>query len=367
MNLKIRKELKEEEWLSYASDHIDLPINGINCGEGCNPYGFPPELQKVADNFNMKRLGAYPHSTAIFDGLTEYWKGQFFLEPENLMITDGSISAIYTVLSIFGGKEKPKILGLTPQFTDFELHARMLGMDYVPIQLRKENKYQIEPDEIIDAINENYSVVYLDNPNNPTGQIIDKYAIRKILDKALSCGVAVLIDEAYGDFMPNENSAATFLEEYQNMILIRTLSKAFGLAGLRIGYIVASKPVMSYMQRMRNPYQVSEFAREMGGEALKHSYHIWENIVDFARQKREIKAMIGHKLHMAASCDTVPLCLLWHENSTLNLRQEFYNRGVLCVSGKDFYGLDASFARIRLPKIDDFPLLFQAMQEIDAI
>lgn len=364
MQLKLRDELLNLDKVSYASDHIDLPEGGIDCGEGCTPYGFPPEMLKAVENFDMTRLGPYPHSTAIFDGLTEYWKGQFYLEPENLMITDGSISAIYVVTNIFN-RPGAKVIGIAPQFTDFEMAVRMLGMKYEPVVLRKENNYAIDPDEIIAAIDEETSLVYIDNPNNPTGQIIDSYAIEQILKKAAQYNVAVIVDEAYGDFMPNQNSAAKFLEKYENMIMMRTLSKAFGLAGLRIGYIIAHKPVIAAMRKITNPYQVSEFARELGGEALRHSYHIWENVTDFAKMKREIKSTIGHKLHIAQTYDTVSIFLLYHDDEDIDLKQEFYNRGVLCISGDDFRGLGKNSARIRLPKIDEFPVLFKAIQEID--
>jgi len=365
MELKIRKELLENDLISYASDHIELPKNGIDCNEGCNPYGFPPELLEAAKNFDMNRLGPYPHSTAVFDGLTEYWKGQFYLEPENLLLTDGSISAIYTVTNIFNVKGAV-VIGVSPQFTDFAENVKLSGMEYRPVRLRREDNYRINPEDIIDAIDDSVSLVYIDNPNNPTGQTVDSYAIEKILQKAASAGAAVVVDEAYGDFMPNENSAARYLEKYPNMIMMRTLSKAFGLAGLRVGYIVAAKPVIAAMRKVGNPYRVGEFAREMAGEALRHSYGIWNNIVDFARQKREIRASIGNHLHMAATCDTVSLCLLYHDDPDVDLKKEFFDRGVLCVSGADFESLDKSFARIRMPRIDEFKVLFDAVKDIDA-
>lgn len=364
MELKIRKSLTEHEFKSYAADHIELPEGGIDCCEGCNPYGFPPELDEAVESFDFSRLGPYPHSTAIFDGLTEYWKGQFYLEPENLMITDGSIAAIYTILSIF--EPGAKIIGIAPQFTDVATYAQMIGMDYEPILLRKEDNFRIDPDAILDKIDDSVDIVYIDNPNNPTGQTVDAYAVRKILEKAQEHGAAVVVDEAYGDFMPNENSAARYLEQFPNMIMMRTLSKAFGLAGLRIGYIVAAKPMIGYMRRLRNPYQVSEFARVIGGVALSHPYHIWENIVDFGRQKREIRAAIGNSLHMAATCDTVSLCLMYVDDENVDLKKEFFDRKVLCVSGSDFYGLGKNFARIRLPRMDEFPVLFDAVKSIDA-
>ena len=364
MQLKLRDELLNMEKVSYAMDHIELPEGGVDCSEGCTPYGFPPEMLKAVENFDMNRLGPYPHSTAIFDGLCEYWKGQFFLEPENLFLTDGSIAAIYVICNIFN-RPGAKVVGIAPQFTDFEMAVRLLGMDYQPVMLRKETNFTIDPDEIIAAIDEDTSLVYIDNPNNPTGQIIDSYAIGKILDKAAECNAAVVVDEAYGDFMPNQNSAAKFLEKYENMIMMRTLSKAFGLAGLRIGYIIAHKPVIAAMRKITNPYQVSEFARELGGEALRHSYHIWENIIDFAKMKREIKANIGNRLHIAQTYDTVSIFLLYHDDENVDLKEEFFKRGVLCVSGSDFTGLGKNYARIRLPKIDDFRVLYRAITEID--
>lgn len=70
----------------------------------------------------------------------------------------------------------------------------------------------------------------------------------------------MVIDEAYGDFMPNQNLAMQLTEQYPNLIMVRTMSKAFGLAGLRVGYIISVKPIIRYMKKLRDPYMVSEFA-----------------------------------------------------------------------------------------------------------
>ena len=72
--LKISPSLREQEKISYASDVIHVPEGGIDCNEGCNPYGFPPALEEAMADFDIKRFGPYPHSHAIYDGLREYWK-----------------------------------------------------------------------------------------------------------------------------------------------------------------------------------------------------------------------------------------------------------------------------------------------------
>lgn len=364
--LKVREELKTLDKISYASEHIDLPEDGVDCFEGCNPYGFPPELLEVARTFDLNRLGPYPHSTAIFDGLKEYFKGQVFLEPENLMIADGSISALYTINNLFD--KGARVLGIMPQFSDQEANLKLNGMIYEAVSMRREDNYKINTQEILDRIDrdgDELSMIYIDNPNNPTGQVINCDVIEEIIKKAEPFGIAVVMDEAYGDLMANENSAIKYLEKYENLIMVRTMSKGFGLAGLRIGYIIAAKPVIACMRKLRNPYMVNEFARELAGAALLHSHHIWNNIADFAKQKREIRSVIGHNLKMAETCDTVSLCVLYHKDRSVDLKQMFYDRGVLCVSGEDFNGLDRSFVRIRLPRIDEFPKLFEAVKDID--
>ena len=363
--LKIREELQNQEKISYASDIIALPRGGIDCSEGCNPYGFPPSLEMAMHNFDIHRFGPYPHSQAIYEGLTEYWKGYSNIERDNVLLSDGSINALYTVFNVFNSKGAV-VLGISPQFTDAEMFIKISGMEYRSVPLRKERNYRFDPDEFIENIDESVSLIYIDNPNNPTGQVISLYAIEKILNRAIEVGAAVIVDEAYGDFMPNQNSSMQLTEEYPNLIMIRSLSKAFGLAGLRIGYVIAPKQLISYMRKITNPYQVSEFAREMGGEALKHSENIWKNIVDFSTMKREIRDVLKESgnLFMPESSDTVSIFLLIHKDETVDLYKEFLDKKILSVPGVDFNTLGKNSVRIRLPRIEDFDLLLNAIKAI---
>lgn len=363
--LKIREELQNQEKISYASDIIALTEGGIDCSEGCNPYGFPPSLEMAMHNFDIHRFGPYPHSQAIYEGLTEYWKGYSNIERDNVLLSDGSINALYTVFNVFNSKGAV-VLGISPQFTDAEMFIKISGMEYRSVPLRKERNYRFDPDEFIENIDESVSLIYIDNPNNPTGQVISLYAIEKILNRAIEVGAAVIVDEAYGDFMPNQNSSMQLTEEYPNLIMIRSLSKAFGLAGLRIGYVIAPKQLISYMRKITNPYQVSEFAREMGGEALKHSENIWKNIVDFSTMKREIRDVLKESgnLFMPESSDTVSIFLLIHKDETVDLYKEFLDKKILSVPGVDFNTLGKNSVRIRLPRIEDFDLLLNAIKAI---
>ena len=388
-NLKIKKALLEQEKISYAMDHVELPENGVDCSEGCNPYGFPAECADAVKNFDTSRLGPYPHSQALFEAIRDYWKDEVFLEKENLVLTDGSISALYIVNNIFD-THNGVVLGISPQFTDYYMHAEMIGLEYAPYQLTKENNYKFDIEEFLmmhyDEVYEDgdksfpvksYNFIYIDNPNNPTGQCIDIKDIETIVKEAIKFNITVIIDEAYGDFMEKSNSAIRLLDKYENLVVIRTLSKGFGLAGLRVGYIIGCKELIHCMNKMINPYMVGELAREVSAEALRHDDFIEKSKAAFAEMKKQLREALGctedcpagntGRLHMAETLDTNSLCMLYHDNESINLKKEFWNRGVLVIDGNDFKGLDSSSARVRLPILEEFPVLLNAVKEINQL
>ena len=401
--MKIRKELLEHEKISYAMEHIELPEGGVDCSEGCNPYGFPPECAEALKQFDPARLGPYPHSDALYDAIREFWKEQIDVEHHNVLLTDGSINALYIINNIFD-THNSVVLGISPQFTDYYMHAEMIGIDYAPYQLKPQYNYKFDASEfmsmhyIADTFahaslpTKSYNFIYIDNPNNPTGQCIDIEDIERIVKGALRKDITVIIDEAYGDFMPKENSAVQLFAKYPNLAVVRTLSKGYGLAGLRIGYIIAHKDLAGYMKKMVNPYMVSELAREIGAVALKHPEFVEKSKADFVDMKAQIREVLtpstvrklkknadaeyeevkihgassGH-LHMAETLDTNSLLLLYHDDKNINLHDEFFKRKVLVIDGYDFKGLDSNSARVRLPRMEEFPVLLQAIKEINEL
>jgi len=380
--LKIRKQLLEQEKISYAMDHIELPDGGIDCSEGCNPYGFPPECMTALRSFDAARLGPYPHSQALYEAIGRFWEDIIDVERDNILLTDGSMSALYIVNNIFD-THNAAVLGVSPQFTDYYMHAQMIGIKYMPYQLSRSNNYRFDADEFMTLIDSegpdgtSCNYIYIDNPNNPTGQCIDIADIDRIVKAALSHDITVIIDEAYGDFMPKENSAVQLFAKYPNLAVIKTLSKGFGLAGMRVGYIIAHKNLINYMNKMTNPYMVGELSREVAAEALRHQEFINRSKRAFAEMKKEIRSELGctrhnpegasGRLHIAETLDTNSLLLLYHDDKNINLKDEFFKRGVLVIDGYDFKGLDSTAARVRLPKKREFKKLLEAIKEINQL
>ena len=383
--LKIKKQLTEQEKVSYAMDDIVLPEGGIDCSERCNPYGFPPECENALRSFDAARLGPYPHSHALYDAIERYWADTVDVERDNILLTDGSMSALYIVNNIFDTQDAA-VMGISPQFTDYYMHAGMIGIEYVPYKLDKKNNYKFSADDFIAQLDERcggdnserpVNFIYIDNPNNPTGQSIDVSDIERIVERALAHDVITIIDEAYGDFMPKGNSAVRLFSKYPNLVVVKTLSKGYGLAGMRVGYIIAHKELISFMNKMTNPYMVGEIAREITAAALGCEEFVESSKEDFRTMKAEIKAALGcsesapqggsGRLHIAETLDTCSICLLYHDDPDTELIREFFDRGVLAVDGNDFKGLDSTSVRMRMPKLEEFPVLIKAVREINAL
>jgi histidinol-phosphate aminotransferase len=166
-------------------------------------------------------------------------------------------------------------------------------------------------------------------------------------------------------------------DKYPNLVVVRTLSKGFGLAGMRVGYIIACKELIHCMNKMVNPYMVGELSREVAAEALRHQEFITRSKRAFAEMKKEIRKELGctrhnpegasGRLHMAETLDTNSLLLLYHDDKNINLKDEFFKRGVLVIDGYDFKGLDSTSARVRLPKKREFKKLLEAIKEINQL
>lgn len=364
--LKIRRDLIEKEKHSYSLDELVLPTDGIDCGEGCNPYGFPKQIVSVIENFDYNRLSLYPHCQNAYDGILTAWKDFVTLNKNNVMLVDGSDFVMYNINAVFS-EPGAKVLGFAPQYTDYVANVIMSGMEYVPYQLTTSNNFKLDLEIIEKMLTSEYSILYIDNPNNPTGQTFALKDIEILVAKCKKLGVCAVIDEAYGDFISKEESAVNLVLKYDNLVVMRSISKGLGLAGLRAGFAVGSELLIECMQKVTNPYVVSEMTREIMQVALTCENQLDIHTKAFAVAKQSIRDSIGKNLHMTHTDDRVPICLMYHDNTKMNLLQEFFKHEVLTVPGNEFVGLAKNYIRFRIPKAEDMPRVLQAMQSINDI
>lgn len=365
MQYKLRDSIVNQSKVSYAKDdggHHALPA--IDCSAGSNPFLMPDAAKKAILQTTVAQVNLYPHYGGLKAAICRHLSPVADLSPANVLLTAGSIDAV-SLINVAFLREGARVLGVCPQFSDYMSNARLLGYDYRAVPLDAGRDYRFDAQAFLRAMDDSLSLVYIDNPNNPTGQVIPLAELREIALTARGMGVCVIIDEAYGDFMPDENSGAALLRELDNVIVMRTFSKGWGLAGLRAGYILAAPAILEAIGKLSNPYVISEPARIICEAAMHDRLFLAGCRQSIAACKALLQKSLGGRLRMAATDDSVPICLLIHQNSDCDLQEMLACKGVGVVSGGDFLSLGKNSVRLRLPDPSQFDDLLAILQAID--
>lgn len=253
-----------------------------------NPYDFPDEiLEKVFKTLNAEKLKIYYDSPSdeLLKALARY-TGQ----PEKrISIGNGADEIIYDIFLMFPNM---KFYVCPPTYSCYFVFASVTGvkLNYVPLIGEMYERLNLE--ELTKILNED-SVLFLPNPNNPTGHLFEKSDIERLL----STGALIALDEAYYEF--SNVSYVELLDKFDNLIIIRTFSKAFSLAAQRIGYILANEELIEYYNSLRLPYNVSYISQQLALAALENLAYFKKRtsrIVQERERMKEILSKNGFKL-----------------------------------------------------------------------
>ncbi|KAH8699110.1 histidinol-phosphate aminotransferase [Talaromyces proteolyticus] len=180
------------------------------------------------------------------------------LQPENLFVGVGSDEAIDALIRCFCAPGRDKILTCPPTYGMYAVSADVNDVEIVKVPLDASNGFQLQPDKINAALaaDDRIKLVYICSPGNPTANLIRKEDIQKVLEHPTWNGV-VVVDEAYIDFAPEGSSLAQWATEWPNLVVMQTLSKAFGLAGIRLGQVFTSPDIAKLLNSMKAPYNIA--------------------------------------------------------------------------------------------------------------
>ena len=201
---------------------------------------------------------------------------------ENLFLGNGSDELIDLTMRIFCEPAKDSIMMINPSFVMYEIYAKMNNLQVEKLQLNSD--FQLEKDKFLDTVSKSQAnVLFLCSPNNPTGNSIDdlEFYIQNF-------NGIVVVDEAYIEFSP-EDSAVNLLSKYPNLFVLKTLSKAFGMAGLRIGVGFASAEIASLFIQLKPPYNISSESQRLALEQLNDLEVLKNNISIILKEKEKLK------------------------------------------------------------------------------
>ncbi|RFN53540.1 histidinol-phosphate aminotransferase [Fusarium flagelliforme] len=249
----------------------DYKDDGTNILLDANENAYGPSLssdvaKQTANGVDVDLLGLHrypdPHQEPLKQQLCELRNTHAHtsktLKPENLFVGVGSDEAIDALLRCFCVPGKDRILTCPPTYGMYSVSAQVNDVAIVKVPLLEAPSFSIDVPAVLDALtNEpNIKLVYLCSPGNPTGSVLAKSDVQQILDHPTWNGVVVL-DEAYIDFAPDDASLAEWVTEFPNLVVMQTLSKAFGMAGIRLGAAFTSPPIARLLNSLKAPYNIS--------------------------------------------------------------------------------------------------------------
>ncbi|MER5514828.1 histidinol-phosphate transaminase [Streptomyces sp. NPDC048254] len=270
-DLPVRDELRGKS--PYGAPQLDVAVR-LNTNE--NPYQLPePLVERIAERVReaARDLNRYPDRDAVQlrTELARYLTrtGGHPLAVENVWAANGSNEVIQQLLQTFGGPGRTAI-GFEPSYSMHSLIARGTGTGWIPGP--REDDFTIDVEAATRAIAEHRPhVVFVTTPNNPTGNAVPAETVLALYDAAQAARPSmVIVDEAYVEFSHGA-SLLPLLEGRPNLVVSRTMSKAFGAAGLRLGYLAAHPAVVDAVQLVRLPYHLSAITQATALAALEHT------------------------------------------------------------------------------------------------
>lgn len=203
-------------------------------------------LRQYADE---NRIQMYPEYGKFLSKLAHYTE----TDEDHLIVTNGSDHAIDIILRAFLGPGDAMVIA-QPGFAIFEMVAQAIGAKVCGVPYGQDLRFPY--DEFVSAITPETRLIVIINPDNPTGSAVPLSQIQVILDR--NPDIPVIVDEAYFEY--TKETALGFLESHPNMIITRTFSKAFAMAGLRLGYVIAHPDIISQFYKIRGPFDVNSCA-----------------------------------------------------------------------------------------------------------
>ena len=238
-----------------------------------NPLGCSPKVKEVLTEA-LGGLARYPDGNAFY--LKQALAAFHGVEPEQILPGNGSNEVLELVVRTFAGPGDEVIYD-QHAFAVYPLSTQAAGATGVAVPSRD---FAHDLDAMAAAITPRTKLIFLANPNNPTGTLFDDEAFERFMEKVPG-HVLVVLDEAYYEYASAHEGypdGLDYLGRYSNLLISRTFSKAYGLAGLRLGYLIADAEIISYINRVREPFNVNVLAQAAGIAALEDQDFVAEGV-----------------------------------------------------------------------------------------
>ncbi len=293
-----------------------------------NPDGLPKWLfNSVMEKVTPEFLAIYPEETVP----TTKYAHLLGLEKDNVTLTAGSTVGMGYVIKVLGQPGKD-ILCVSPSFAMYEVYAKSIGMNIKQIKYEEDFSFRIE--NTLSQINDNTSIVVLVNPNMPVGNAYSKENITAVIEKAKENNAIVIIDEAYYYFY--DKTSTNLVNEYDNVVVLRTFSKMLSMPSLRLGAIISNPNFIRYINNYKPHYTVNSIAL-LFCEAIvdNHEKLIGELKQEYNEGKEYIMKVLSDNEYETIPSEGCYVCIKPKYKTSRELTDLLKENKILILCGKD--------------------------------
>jgi histidinol-phosphate aminotransferase len=322
------------------------------------PWGPFPEVAEALKSA-IGRVNRYPDGACT--EVASLLASRLGVSAQHLCFGNGSCELLMLLGQALLSREQHVVFP-HPSFVMYRSIALAHGGPYAAVQL---NGLDHDLEAMLAAIREDTSLVIVCNPNNPTGAYIEPDTLRSFLER-VPAEIVVALDEAYGEFVtsPLRAETAGWVKEFRNLVVLRTFSKIYGLAGLRVGYAIADPEVVQALDKVRQPFNVDSLAQVAAAESLRHPQRVAERRETIAAERRRLTARLA-ELDILCHPGEANFILVDVTGMGLpgpEVGQALLAKGILTRSG---YAMDCpGWIRVTIGKADEGDLFVAAMKEI---
>ena len=236
-----------------------------------NPLGISKKVSDAIKD-SLPNINRYPDGNAF--ELKKAISNKLSIKPEQISLGNGSNELLELIARVFVSESSDEVIFSEYAFVVYPLVTQALG---ATAQVSPAKNFGHDLNAMLRLISSNTKLIFIANPNNPTGTLLSNEEIYSFLNQVPE-HIPVVLDQAYFEYIDKEDHAISWLKEFDNLIITRTFSKAYGLAGLRVGYSICSNSISDYINRVREPFNVNHTAQIAAIAALADDEYLKESI-----------------------------------------------------------------------------------------
>ncbi|NEU31059.1 threonine-phosphate decarboxylase [bacterium LRH843] len=335
---------------------IELPQRVEDFSENTNPFGPPVVLLKMDQHELVSTMKAYPdpHVTDLTKQLAE----NNDVHMSNVLVGNGAAELIFLLASLF---RKKRVKIIEPAFSEYR--DACVAFECVVESVVLEEPWELG-EEHLSGLMEQTDLLFLCSPNNPTGARYQKDIIVSLLKGAEKEKTYVVIDEAFYDFCEEQEGLQDLLHSFSYLILLRSMTKMYAIAGLRLGYVLASEKIISQLKKLQPPWSVNGFAQKVGLSLLEEDSFARQSVAELHTERVRMKVALEQlDFDVAPSAVNFYLLSEKRKDDLVELFHFLAAHGVVVRHTYNFNGLNGKYLRIAVKGKESNDILLQTVKK----